>query len=291
VQIPSPLAGKGEGVKAYKAASPLIKRPEMCQIGFRQAHLGEKTNMTDETPHRPSRRTVIAGMTFIAAAHLSGGRTEAGGGMKHVVLLGDSIFDNKRYVGDGPDVIEQLKGDLPPGWTASLNAVDGSTTLDIAGQIERLPPDATHLIISVGGNDALKHKGLLEETARSVAEVLDKLGVIREEFRANYRAMLEGVLATKLPAAVCTIYEANYRDPDTHRIAATGLTVFNDIITREAFARALPLIDLRLIVTKESDYANEVEPSVEGGAKIAHAIAGLLTVADPKPARSVVFAG
>src|SRR5581483_7858735 len=127
--------------------------------------------------------------------------------------------------------------------------------------------------------------------AGSVAEVLDKLGKVGEEFRADYRAMLDRVLASKLPVAVCTIYEGNYRDPGTHLIAATGLTVFNDVITREAFARALPVIDLRLIVTKESDYANEVEPSVEGGAKIAHAIAGLLTVADPKPARSVVFAG
>ena len=46
------------------------------------------------------------------------------------------------------------------------------------------------------------------------------------EFQANYRAMLDGVLATKLPAAVCTIYEANYKNPDTHRVAATGLAVF-----------------------------------------------------------------
>jgi hypothetical protein len=67
--------------------------------------------------------------------------------------------------------------------------------------------------------------------------------------------------------------------------------VFNDVITREAFAHALPVIDLRLIVTKESDYANEVEPSVQGGAKIARAIAALLGSGDFKPARSVIFAG
>jgi hypothetical protein len=248
-------------------------------------------NMTDETPHRPSRRTLLAGMSFMAAAQFVGGRSDAGDDMKHVVLLGDSIFDNKRYVGDGPDVIEQLKAELPPGWTASLGAVDGSTTRDIAGQIAKLPADATHLVISAGGNDALKNKGLLDETAGSVAEVLDKLGKIGEEFRADYRAMLDRVLASKLPVAVCTIYEGNYRDPGTHLIAATGLTVFNDVITREAFARALPLIDLRLIVTKPSDYANEVEPSVQGGARIARAIAALLASGDFRPERSVVFAG
>jgi hypothetical protein len=245
--------------------------------------------MDDETPPATSRRTLLAGMAFLAAAPA---RATAGGGMMgHVVLLGDSIFDNKRYVGDGPDVIDQLKADLPPGWTASSNAIDGSTSLDIASQLERLPADATNLVVSVGGNDALKHKELLDETASSVAEVLYKLGQIRNEFRTNYRSMLEGVMARKLPAAVCTIYEANYRDPDTHLIAATGLSVFNDIITREAFARGIPLIDLRLIVTESADYAHDVEPSVKGGAKITKAIATLISADDVTQKRSVVFAG
>jgi hypothetical protein len=248
--------------------------------------------MDDETPDAPSRRTLLAGMALMAAASTLPARAKAEGDtkMKHVVLLGDSIFDNKRYVGDGPDVIDQLKADLPSGWTASLNAVDGSTTLDIAGQIERLPSDATHLVVSVGGNDALKHKDLLDEKADSVAEVLDKLGKIKGEFQANYRTMLDGLLAVKLPTALCTIYEARYRDPDTHRIAATGLSVFNDVITREVFARGLPLIDLRLIVTADEDYANDVEPSVKGGAKIARVIATLVTTDDFTQKRSVVFA-
>ena len=45
--------------------------------------------------------------------------------------------------------------------------------------------------------------------------------------------------------------------------------MFNDAIMREVFARALPVIDLRLIFDDDADYANDIEPSVEGGAKIA----------------------
>lgn len=52
--------------------------------------------------------------------------------MRHVVLLGDSIFDNARYVPDRPPVIEQLQKALPPGWRASLLAVDGAVTEDVA---------------------------------------------------------------------------------------------------------------------------------------------------------------
>jgi hypothetical protein len=35
--------------------------------------------------------------------------------MAHIVLLGDSIFDNAAYVGNRPDVIQQLRTKIPDG--------------------------------------------------------------------------------------------------------------------------------------------------------------------------------
>ena len=55
--------------------------------------------------------------------------------MGHVVLLGDSIFDNARYVPDRPPVIEQVRRGLPQGWQATLLAVDGHTSADVANQL------------------------------------------------------------------------------------------------------------------------------------------------------------
>ena len=75
--------------------------------------------------------------------------------MPHLVLLGDSIFDNAAYTGGGPDVVSQTREALPTGWTASLLAIDGSTTDDVAEQVDRLPTDASHVVLSVGGNNAL----------------------------------------------------------------------------------------------------------------------------------------
>ncbi len=43
--------------------------------------------------------------------------------MNHIVLLGDSIFDNAAYVKDGLDVIAHLHQQIPPDWKASLRAV------------------------------------------------------------------------------------------------------------------------------------------------------------------------
>ena len=210
--------------------------------------------------------------------------------MSNVVLLGDSIFDNAAYVGGGPDVVTQLRPLLPQGWQATLRAVDGGVTGSVAAQVRQLPPDASHLVVSVGGNDALRHSSVLDEGARSVAGAVNALGEVREQFQRDYRAMLDAVTALRLPTAVCTIYDANYPDPLRQRLVVTGLTIFNDVITRAAFARGLPLIDLRLLCDEAADYANPIEPSVQGGGKIAGAIAALVVGHDWSQARSTVFA-
>jgi hypothetical protein len=82
---------------------------------------------------------------------------------------------------------------------------------------------------------------------------------------------------------VCTIYEGNL-GPPADRLAAVALAVFNDAILRVAAAHALPVIELRHVCTEPADYANPIEPSVRGGAKIAHAIARALGAA-PDAAR------
>ncbi len=210
--------------------------------------------------------------------------------MTHVVLLGDSIFDNGVYVRRGePDVVKQVQVRLPQGWKATLCAVDGAVTTGVEGQMERVPPDASHLVVSVGGNDALRNSGILREQARSVAEVIGKFAGVQDEFARSYRAMLDKVLDRRLPTALCTIYDARFPDPQEQRLVVTALSIFNDVITREAFTRRLPLIDLRLICNDPDDYANPIEPSAKGGDKIAGVIAQVVAGNSIFP-RSQVFA-
>ena len=116
--------------------------------------------------------------------------------MSHLILLDDSIFDNAAYTEGGPDVVMQLRAALPAGWAASLLAIDGSTTDDIAVQILRV---------------AISHR--------------------------------------------------------------------------------LPVIDLRAICASPEDYANPIEPSSAGGAKIARAIAALATHSAPSDNATRTLAG
>jgi lysophospholipase L1-like esterase len=193
----------------------------------------------------------------------------------HVALLGDSIFDNAVYVRPGPDIATQLRELLPDGWRATLAAVDGAVIDHVAGQLRRVPDDATHLVVSAGGNDALGHTGLLDRPARSSAEVLGWLADAAEVFEARYRRMLDTILARGLPTTVCTIYNGNL-GPPAQRLATTALAVFDDAILRVAAARRVPVIELRHVCTEPADYANPIEPSARGGAKIARAIAASL---------------
>ena len=215
---------------------------------------------------------VAAGMA--ACARLASSQSAAAQGAGHVVLLGDSVLDNAGYLrGGGPDVVEQLRRRVPASWRATLGARGGAVAVDVPGQLNRLPPDASHLVISAGGNDAGRREGVLGEAARNVAEGLGRIAALREGFAREYKAMLDTAVERGLPLAVCTIYDPRFADPVRRQVIVVALAAFNDIITREAFARGLAVIDLRLICNQDVDFASPTGPSVQGGGKIAAAVA------------------
>lgn len=196
--------------------------------------------------------------------------------MPHLVLIGDSILDNAAYTRGGPDVVSQVRGLLPSGWEATLLAVDGSTTDHVAGQLGRLPRQATHLVLSVGGNDALMHLKILEIPVSSMAKSIETLADIGSDFERRHRLAIAACLDTALPLAVCTVYNGCFDDQSFQRLASATLTVFNDAIIRVAIEHSLPVIDLRFVCAAAEDYANPIEPSSVGGAKIARVIVGLI---------------
>jgi hypothetical protein len=189
--------------------------------------------------------------------------------MKHLVLLGDSIFDNAAYVAGGPAVIDQVGGKLPAGWRATLLAVDGSMAGDVSAQIKRLPGDATHLALSVGGNDAL---GVLEQiyspTALPMLHALKVLADVQERFAAQYMKVVDALIGTGKPLLICTIYD---RVPGLSHELRSALSLFNDLIVRTGVKSGVPILDLREICTDHADYStlSPIEPSVVGGNKIA----------------------
>lgn len=209
----------------------------------------------------------------------------------HLVLLGDSILDNASYVPGGrPAVIDQVRSRLPDGWAATLLALDGSVIDSVLGlQLSKIPGDATHLILSVGGNDVLEQIRILQEPVKTVAEALRIMLESRLEFEEKHRHLLDALVARGLPVAVCTIFNPCSDDEGFQRAAVAALSHYNDAILNNARRLGLPVIELRAVCSEVSDYANEIEPSSHGGAKIADAILRVIMGHDFASRRCAVF--
>ena len=209
--------------------------------------------------------------------------------MSHLVLLGDSIIDNAAYVPRRrPAVIDQVRSRLPEGWSATLLARDGSVIDDVHGQLQMIPADATHLALSVGGNDVLGEISMLGERVPTVGDALRRVLDSRSRFQENYHRLMEALVARGLPTVVCTIYNPCSIDDAFQRGAVAALCFYNDAIIDRARHFKLPVIDLRVVCSETSDYANHIEPSAAGGAKIAEAILGVVMGHDFPARRSVI---
>jgi hypothetical protein len=208
---------------------------------------------------------------------------------EHIVLLGDSIFDNAAYTQGLPDVVTHLGRIAPAGTTATLLAVDGSTTADVRRQVAKLPSDVSRAAVSMGGNDAILHADALDLPIRSTRDALAVFGERAAMFEASYRTTLAEVVGRVPQTVVCTIYNANLSG-DEAALVRVGLMFFNDVILRVAFEWHLPVVDLRLVCVDPRDYANPLEPSSRGAEKIAKSIAAALGLAIEPPAVSSIFA-
>jgi hypothetical protein len=195
---------------------------------------------------------------------------------RRLILLGDSIFDNAAYVQPGePDVAAHLRARLTPGdWQVELRAVDGAKIEDVPAQIEAAAIGRSAIVVlSAGGNNALGSIGLLSDpTLYSFSDVLDRLFAMRELFRSSYATTLDRILAHEQPLVACTIYNPRFDEALLQRTAEAALSVFNDVITQESARRGVPIIDLRLVCSEQAHFANPIEPSNEGGARIAEGI-------------------
>ena len=226
--------------------------------------------------------------------------------MKHIILAGDSVFDNRTYVRVGePDVRDQLADLLNDGDKATLIAVDGNINKNVSKQLDNIPNDATHLFISIGGNDALMHIDAFTEPVTTIGEALDSFNEMVHKFERDYIKMLTNVVKYGLKTTLCTIYNPCFDHDNMDRISYmippnanlkelqrrcdTALPLFNNIIYQEAFNFGIPVMDLRLIFSDREDYANPIEPSIVGGMKMAKIIKEISDIHNFSMKNSVVY--
>mmetsp|Transcript_15688 Transcript_15688/g.24012 ORF Transcript_15688/g.24012 Transcript_15688/m.24012 type:complete len:314 (+) Transcript_15688:124-1065(+) len=202
------------------------------------------------------------------------------GSSLHVVLLGDSILDNHRYVkSHDPAVIDQLRNKLQElhlsNVRSTLCAVDGARTVDlIRDQIETIPDDVTHILLSIGGNDGLKslRQVVFDSSNWLPWRLYAILMRTKSNFDAIYREALQKI-KQKSPQAniiACTIYYPVFpHNAVTQAICNVGINIMSSVIIKNAMKYTnIPIIDLRHVFNHKEDYANSIEPGVPGGDKL-----------------------
>ncbi len=191
--------------------------------------------------------------------------------MARVALLGDSIFDNKAYVGNELDVVTHLR-QLAPDWQFDLHAVDGNLARHVLDQLGDIASEVSYLVVSAGGNNAIDNADILQMKVNGSAEVLASLADRAKRFQEEYLEMLNGLAKAGRPFIISTVYYPNFPDASVQAVAKAALASFNDVIITLGARFQVPILDLRLVCTEPIDYANEIEPSGTGGKKIADAI-------------------
>ena len=222
---------------------------------------------------------------------------------KKILLLGDSIIDNKSYVLDGElDVTAHLKKlySDQPDVTITNNAVDGVTMYNI--EYNHLDTkdveEASNIIVSIGGNDLLHNISFLQTTSE-LSKVMgkdariEKWGVrelnpsrnrvfeetyfeIIKPFKKQYETIVANLSSHRANLLLCTVYEGDLVDSDefsdVNNSSKTMVSIFNDIVYRTANKCGADVLELRDIFVRPEDYANPIEPSHIGGGKLAKAM-------------------
>ena len=222
---------------------------------------------------------------------------------KKIILLGDSIIDNKSYVlSNELDVTEHLEKlfSNDPNVVIENHAVDGDTM----HQLERdhldsnLLSDATHIVVSIGGNDLLHNISFLQTTSE-LSKIMGKGAMIGkwgakelnpsrnkvfeetyfeiiEPFKKQYETIVANLSNHRANLLLCTVYEGDLVDSDefsdVSNSSKTMVSIFNDIVYRVANKFNADVLELRDIFTSSDDYANPIEPSHIGGEKLAQSI-------------------
>jgi lysophospholipase L1-like esterase len=185
---------------------------------------------------------------------------------KTIILLGDSMLENKLYVEKGKSIAELLKKMMDQN-TILDYAVDGTTISGVYQQIKEIPADLnnanTYVFLSSGGNDIIDkaHKGSTNENIDSIF--------------ADYTKMVDAV-KTKMNPANIILLNLYYPKSDDYKSYYRMITDWNKKLKEFSKNNNLQILETSNLLDKADDFTSKIEPSLVGGTKIASAISSLV---------------
>lgn len=204
----------------------------------------------------------------------------------HVVLVGDSTLDNVRYLNfeQGELSVEKqlTRRCAERGWDVTLLAQDGSMLEDVLlRQLPRIPDQATHIVLSASGNDLLS---LLNEMVVANFTAVSMYRAIVQglaEVSQRYRDLMKALKSMGCHLACCTVYQPHFNHLFFKSLAAFGLGLHNNRLKQISTDLDASVIDLANMFDSKEDFANPLELSTRGGAKLVENVSNFVSEHPP----------
>lgn len=181
-----------------------------------------------------------------------------------IILLGDSIFKNNIYVKKDESV--EYFVDKKSKKSKCL-AMDGAIIVDIYNQLDKIPESDnssdTHLFLSIGGND------IINNYVYSQNNINDKS--ILKRLIENYSNLIKHI-KEKFNLSKISILDIYYPTSDNFKKYYKLIDEWNSFLEKISQDENITLLKISDKLKDPEDFIFEIEPSSNGGKKIADLI-------------------
>jgi hypothetical protein len=175
----------------------------------------------------------------------------------NIILLGDSILNNSRYVKPGNSIEDILNKQIDSSKMSLLSlAKDGATITDVYCQIDKIPlylnSSKTYIYLSAGGNDILN-------------SVFNQINI--NNLFEKYKILIDSI-TNRLPNTNIILLTLYYPQDPNYKKYKNIISIWNSYIKNIMRNNIIT----ENIINNEQDIVNKIEPSFIGGQKIVNSI-------------------
>jgi lysophospholipase L1-like esterase len=190
---------------------------------------------------------------------------------KNIVLIGDSILNNSVYVFKNESVPDLINNKMNSDQIFYNFAKDGATIQDCINHLVNVPQDKIHslesdtnIFVSAGGNDILNSR---DTTNINVNALFDKyvelISAVKKTFYKNENENIN------INIVVLNLY---YPFNPSYKIFHPFIKQWNNLLEANQKKLGYQLLKIDSIIVDPNDVIYDVEPSFQGGNKIAEQI-------------------
>lgn len=211
---------------------------------------------------------LIIGLLFILYLNMFSLREGFQNKSKQIILLGDSIFDNEKYVPENKSIESLLKERIG---SVTVVAKTGSRVTNMDGQFNKIIKNDhfnskdVYMFISVGGNDILTDRWPgLDSVGYSSEKNLERL----------FKNYTDNVLRikNKFPEANIILSTIYFPTDKIYQQYYKNIKEWNKLVKDFGKKNNLSLLEVDQLLKSPEDFAHGIEPSVKGGELIVNGI-------------------